>query len=137
MNIERLKTLSQADRKAVLETEATEIKEGKYTKPLTAEELAFYKDQLSERSIQQSEILDELSELKKSFKTRLEPIAADIKKALQAVKFKAIQAEGKLFHLPDYDEQMIHTVDELGNIINSRRMMPEERQFRITNQKSA
>lgn len=131
MDIDRLKSLSEHDRKAVLESEAVAIEEGKYTKPLTADELAFYKDQLSENSIRQSEILDELQDVKKNFKTKLEPIQNTIKKALSAVKFKAIECEGKLFKIADFDTQMIHKVDELGNVIHSRKMLPEERQFRI------
>jgi hypothetical protein len=129
--LERLKTLSSQDRKSVLESEAIAVEEGKYIKPLGPEELAFYKDQLADKSIQQATILDELQTVKDEFKARLEPVKNDIKKSLDAVKYKSIECDGKLYKLADFDEQMIHKVDELGNVITSRKMLPEERQFRI------
>jgi len=131
MDIEKLKLLSNEDRKSVLESEALSIEEGKYTKPLGKDELAFYKDQLADKSIQQATILDELKTVKDEFKARLEPVQLEIKKSLSAVKFKAIECDGKLYKLADFEEQMIHKVDELGNVISSRKMLPEERQFRI------
>lgn len=139
MEIERLKTLSAEDRKLVLQNESIQITEGKYVKPLGPEELAFYKDQLAEKSILQATILDELKEVKADFKARLEPVANDISKALSAVKFKQIECDGTLYKMADFDNKMIHSVDELGNVINSRSMMPEERQHRIQvlNQHSA
>lgn len=139
MDVNRIKSLSVEDRKAVLESEALAIEEGKYTKPLSPDELLFYKDQLSENSIKQSELLDELGEVKKEFKAKLEPIQNTIKKSLSAVKFKAIECEGRLYKMADFEDQMIHKVDELGNVIHSRKMLPEERQFRIAalNQKIA
>lgn len=131
MEIERLKTLSAEDRKLVLQSEALQITEGKYVKPLGPEELAFYKDQLAEKSILQATILDELKEVKADFKARLEPVANDISKALSAVKFKQIECDGTLYKMADFDNKLIHQVDDLGNVITTRQMLPEERQFRI------
>ena len=131
MEIEKLRTLSNEDRRSVLESEALSVEEGKYTKPLSKEELAFYKDQLADKSIQQATILDELKSVKEDFKARLEPVQSEIKKSLSAVKFKAIECDGRLYKLADFEDQMIHKVDELGNVISSRKMLPEERQFRI------
>jgi len=130
-SIERLKTLPAADRKMVFDSEALAIEDGTYTKPLTEDELADFKDQLAERSIQQAIILDELKNIKDEFKERLKPVARDISNALQAIKFKAVECSGKVYRMADYDDQMIYNVDEDGNIISSRRMRPEERQFRI------
>lgn len=131
MEIERLKSLSNEDRKLVLQAEAIAIKEGKYVKPLGPEELSFYKDMLAEKSILQATILDELKDVKADFKARLDPVATDISKALSAVKFKQVECEGTLYQMADFETKLIHQVDDLGNIISSRQMLPEERQFRI------
>jgi hypothetical protein len=130
-NIERLKTLSAEDRKSVLEAEAIAVEEGKYEKPLTPDELAIQKDTLAELSINQAIILDEFAEVKQEFKSKLEPIKEEISTALRAIKYKSIQVEGRLYKMADFDDQMIHKVDELGNVIHSRKMLPEERQFRL------
>lgn len=131
MDIERLKTLSDDERKSVLESEAIAIEEGKYNKPLTPDEILYYKDELAEHTINQAIILDEYAQVKEEYKERLKPIKDKISTALQAIKFKQIECDGRLYKLSDFDDQMIHKVDELGNVIHSRKMLPEERQFRI------
>lgn len=137
MDIERLKNMTSEDRKSVLESEAIAIEEGKYEKPLTPDELLYYKDELAVHSIKQAVIIDEFSEIKKDFKDRLEPIKEKISESIQAIKYKSVQREGRLYKLADFDDQMIHKVDELGNVIHSRKMLPEERQFRIQALKTA
>lgn len=139
MDIDRLKSLSELDRKAVLESEALAIEEGKYQKPLSKDEVLYYKDELAENSINQAIILDELSQVKDTYKERLRPLKERISECLSAIKTKSIEQEGRLYKLADFDDQMIHKVDELGNVIHSRKMLPEERQFRIAavNHKSA
>lgn len=137
MNIEHLKNLTSEDRKSLLESEAIAIEEGKYEKPLTADELAYFKDELAQNSINQAVILDELKEIKDSYKERLKPIVEKISEAITAVKYKSVTKEGRLYKLADFDDQMIHKVDELGNVIHSRKMLPEERQFRIQALKSS
>lgn len=131
MELEKLKTMSAEDRKAVLESEAIAMEEGKYTKPLTHEEIAFYKDELATNSINQAIILDEFAEIKAEYKDKLEPIKKNISESLHAIKFSAIECDGKLYKMADFDTRMIHKVDELGNVVHSRPMLPEERQFRI------
>lgn len=131
MDIEHLKKLSPEDRKSVLESEAISIEDGKYEKPLTPDEILYYKDELAQSSINQAVILDEFAEIKEEYKERLKPIKEKISESIQAIKYKSVQREGRLYKLADFDDQMIHKVDELGNVIHSRKMLPEERQFRI------
>lgn len=131
MDIEKLKDLPEEDRLSTLDSNALTVEEGKYEKPLSPEELLYYKDQLADDSIQQAIILDEFQRVKESFKERLKPIKQRIGESLSAVKFKSIQKEGKIWKLADFDDHMIHKVDQAGNIISSRKMLPEERQCRI------
>jgi hypothetical protein len=139
MDIETLKDLSVADRKAVLDSEAFKTEEGLYEKPLTPEELAFAKDMVSQLCITENQIQDELKDIKKTFKSRLEPITIEKRTHLRNIKHKSQEKSGRLYLLQDFDTSMIHKVDQDGNVIHSRKMLPEERQqwaFSI-NQKSA
>ena len=111
--------------------------EGRYTKPLTESEIQAYKDRLAEQSINQAIILDEFKTVKDEFKKRLKPISDEIAQSLQAIKFKAVDQEGKLFQLQDFDQNIIHEVDEFGNLILSRQMRPEERQYFLKPAKTA
>lgn len=131
MDIEKLKFLPPDEIKTLLEGDALTVEEGEYTKPLSDVELAYYKDMLAEKSIQQAFLLDEYTQMKAEFKEKLTPIIKEIRTSLEAVKFKAIKCTGRLYKLADYETQMIHKVDEIGNLITTRRMLPEERQFRI------
>ena len=136
MDIYKLKDLSEDDRKSVLESEAITIEEHVYTKPLSPEELAIKKDEFADQAMVQAAILDEFAEVKAEYKERLEPIKENIKDLLSSIRTKSTTKHGKVFKLADYENQMIHTVDPSGNVIGSRRMLPEERQFRIQSAKA-
>lgn len=132
MDIEHLKKLSPNDRREILAADAVEILEKtRYTKPLTDEEVTFYKGELSDNSVLQSEILQEKKDVIATFKSKLAPVQEKIGEALKAVKYKAIDCEGTIYKIADFDEQKITTIDEHGNLISSRPMLPSERQFRI------
>lgn len=135
--LDRLKTISEADRKLVLDGEAVSVEEGLYTRNLTDDELLAYKETLAEKSVEQAQILDEFKTVKDSYKEKLKPIAKEISTSLQAIKFKAVDCTGRQYKLADHDEQMIYIVDQKGDVIHSRRMRPEERQYFLKPVKSA
>lgn len=131
MDIYRLKDMPEDDRVSVLTSESVSIEEHAYMKPLTPDEIAVKKDNLANDSIMKAMIEDEFAEIKASYKDKLDPLKDSIHESLQAIKNKAIEVKGKVYKMPDYDNQMIHVVDPDGNVLSSRRMLPEERQFRI------
>lgn len=128
MEIERLRELSALERKQVLDSEAFKTEDGKYEKPLTPDELSYAKDQVSELSISYDQIEDELKDVKKAFKARMEPVKIERKLHLRNIKHKSQEKQGKLYLIQDWDTNMIHKVDQDGNVIHSRKMLPEERQ---------
>ena len=131
MDIYELKKLSTEDRAIVLQGEAMEVEEGVYMRPLTDAEIREHKDGLAKNSIDQAFLLDELSEIKSAFKAKLEPIKEAISFSINAIKNQAVETKGKQFKIPDYTNQMVHIVDEFGNVILSRQMYPKERQYII------
>lgn len=128
MNLATLKEMSALERKEFLENNASKITEEVYTKPLTEEEIATYKDQLAENSLEQAIAIDEFNKVKEAHKLKVKPMQKAIASALQAIKFKAVDIKGKIFTLQDFDNNMIHEVDEEGNLILSRPPRPDERQ---------
>jgi hypothetical protein len=131
MDIDYIKKLSPAERKELLSANAMSMEETTYTRPLSPDEILFYKDQLAEFSVRQSEMLEEKKNEAKAWADKLKPVQTKISEALKATKYKAIDCKGILYHLDDQDEQMIHTLDADGNLINSRRMLPNERQLTL------
>lgn len=131
MDIYKLKTLPESDRTLVLTSEAIEVEKGTYMRPLSDEELREYKDSLAKTSIDQAVLLDELTEIKKDFKLKLDPLRSEISSCIDAIKNQSIMVTGDQYKLPDYDNQMIHIVDQEGNVILSRPMYPRERQLKF------
>lgn len=131
MDVYRLKDLSVADRQSVLQGEALGVEDMAYSRPLNDEELAIQKDALSQATIKKAVAEDELKVIKGEFKERIEPLQKTIKEAITAIRTKTLPMTGKVYKLPDFENQMIHIVDDLGNVIQSRRMLPEERQLRL------
>lgn len=132
MDIYKLKNLSSSDRQLVLTSEAIEVEKGIFMRPLSDDELREYKDSLAKTSIDQAVLLDELGEIKNSFKLKLDPLKLKISECIDAIKNQAVQVNGDQYKLPDYENQMIHIVDGDGNVILSRQMYPREKQYRIT-----
>lgn len=136
MDVYRLKTLSQEERDSVLLGESLSVEEAAYMQPLSPEELAIKREDFTSAAILKAVTENELAEIKKQYKDKISPLNAKISECLNAVKNKAIEIKGKVYKLPDFENQMIHFVDPLGNVLSSRRMLPEERQFRITTNKA-
>jgi hypothetical protein len=132
MDIFKLKDLSEEDRQSVLQGESLTVEEHAYMKPLTQDELSIKKDELANAAILKAVIEDELAQIKAQYKDKIEPLREIVNKSIEAIKNKAIEVKGNVYKLADYDNQMIHMVDPLGNVLSSRRMLPEERQFRIS-----
>lgn len=75
MDVYRLKELSVEERDSVLQGESLGIEEAAYMKPLSAEEISIKKDDFTSAAILKAVIEEELSEVKKQYKDKLEPFA--------------------------------------------------------------
>lgn len=131
MNIFELPKMSESERTDFLDAHSTEVKDLTYMKPLTTEELNIKRDDLAQAAMQKSVLLDELAQVKKDYKDRIEPLSKQFSENLKAIKIKAIEVTGKAHKIPDYDNQAVHYVALDGTVVNSRPMLPEERQFTI------
>jgi hypothetical protein len=134
MNIYSIKDLPVDELETLLRGESSGIEEMAYNRPLSEEELVVRKDELSKNTILLDVINDELKEAKRQFKDKMEPITAKIKEDLKAIRNKSVEIRGKVYKMPDYENKMIHMVDERGHVITSRKMLPEEKQFTISSQ---
>lgn len=134
MNILEVTKMSAQDRRDFLDTYSTEVKDQTYMRALSLEELNIKKDELAQAAMQKSVLLDELSEVKKSYKDRIEPLTKQFSVNLRTIKQKAVEVTGPAHKIPDYDNQCIHFVAQDGTIISTRPMLPEERQFTIQQQ---
>lgn len=128
MDIYKLKDLSHSERLLVLD-EATKVEEGRYFQPLTEVEMDYYRRQLADHSIIKSQIEHERKLVMDEYKQKLKPHEDAVSEAIEAVKTKQVEKTGRLYIISDFDDKVIHKVDINGNVIQSRPMLPEERQL--------
>lgn len=131
MDIYRLKDLSDNERQTLLLGESVETKEEAYMKALRDDELTVKRERLVQVSLLKAVIEDEFQTIKDDFKMKLDPLKDEFSELLDQLRVKMIEVTGLVYKLPDHDNQMIHFVDASGNVLSSRRMLPEERQYRI------
>lgn len=131
MDIYKLKDLSEQDRQTVFLGEADGAEEQVYLKPLTPEELAITREEHSNASILLDELIEKFSDVKARHKEEIKPINSKRKAALKAIRQKAIEITGKVWRLPDYENSMMHFITNEGQVLSSRPMLPQERQFKI------
>lgn len=136
MDIYKLKKLTQEERNAIFEGEATTSERQTYQIPMNEEELIVTKDELAQTSIQKAYLDEEIRQAKEGFKARMEPLTEKIAESIAQLKTRQREITGTVYQIADFDNKMMHFVDSMGNVLNSRPLKPEERQYRI-NQKSA
>jgi hypothetical protein len=131
MNVTDLINLSPTERAEFLETYSIETRSEVYSKLLSQAELEIKRAELAQAAIKKAMLEDQLSEMKKAFKEKIGPVLDEFKDLLLQIKTKSVTTEGLTYKLPDYDQKIIYVVSKEGAIINSRPMLPEERQFTI------
>lgn len=133
MDIYKLKDLSPEERQTVFLGEAAGSEEQVYLKPLSPEELAITREEHSNASILIDEMTEQFANIKAKHKEEIKPIQQKRKTAISAIRQKAVQITGRVWKLPDHDNMMMHFVTDDGQVLSSRPMLPQERQFRIQN----
>lgn len=136
MDIYKLKKLTQEERSVILDGESSTSEEQTYHIPMNDEELLVAKDDLAQASLKKAYLDEEIRQAKEVFKMRMEPLTEQISEAIGQLKTKQREVHGRVWSIPDFDNKMMHLVDSLGNVLNSRPLKPEERQYRL-GQKSA
>ncbi len=131
MNIYDLKKMSEADRKDFFDSYSIETKEQTYMRPLQKEELDIKHDELAQAAMKKSILEEELKEIKREHKAQIDPVIKEFSDRLREIKQRAVEVTGPAHKVPDYDNQMMHFIAIDGTVINSRPMLPEERQFTI------
>lgn len=134
MNIYELKKLSEQDRKDFFDSYSTETKDQTYMRPLLKDELDIKHDELAQAAMKKAMLEEELKEIKREHKAMIDPVIKEFSERLREIKLRAVEVTGPAHKIPDYDNQMIHYIAIDGTVINSRPMLPEERQFTIHQQ---
>lgn len=115
-------------RKQFLADNADGIEKKVYMRQYTPEELLKLKESLSETCIKINDIEEELKEIKKEFKERIDPLLEAKKKTLEGLKNKAELVEENCYKFVDDEAREVGFYNENGDLIESRPAYSEELQ---------
>ena len=129
------KTLGQeldlARRIQMLRDNCEKTEELGYMKPFTPDEISTMKDQLSEVAISINDIENEKKEANKAFKLELDPLCDTKKALLKNIKEKAEFVKEDCFKIIDFDLREVGYYNNLGILVQERKMRPDEGQRTI------
>lgn len=126
----------EEEREQMLRDNADSSEEIGYMKPFTEEEILSMKDDLAEISIEINDIEIEKKAMASEFKHKLEPLTDQKKETLKSIKNKAKFVKELCYKMIDQDEQMVTYYNSIGEIVESRRIRPDEKQLKIFTLKS-
>ena len=118
-------------RRQFLADNADAVEKKEYMRHYTPEELLKLKESLSETCISINDIEEELKEVKKEYKDRLEPLLNKKKEALEGLKKKAELVEEDCYKFIDEDAKEVGYYNQNGDLIESRPAYSEEIQKTI------
>lgn len=123
-------------RAQMLQDNAESIEEIGYMKSFTEEEILLMKDDLADVSIDINEIEIEKKEVTAEFKLKLKPLNDQKKVTLTKIKNKAEFVREECYKFIDFEEKMVTYYNKLGQVVESRRIRPDEKQLKIFTLKS-
>lgn len=97
-----------------------------FQKPLSEEEIDFNYREFGNTAIRKDAREQELEDIKQEFKDKIAPLKAKMAEHMKAIRNKAIEIEGEVFAIVDHEARMTGYYDLEGNLISSRRALPEE-----------
>ena len=100
-----------------------------YFRSFSSEERQEISESFLKDSIEAARVEEELADIKKDFKARLDPIKTSIKVKRTELKNNGREEFGTLYLMDDYENGMMHSVDNNGRIVGSRKMTVKELQL--------
>lgn len=119
------------DRRDNLQAMAHSIENTSYYVNLTQDELDIRREKLTDNFIKISDIKNELDQVTKKLKSEQKPLIEENAELLQNIKTKTEEKSGVLYHVDDQEGGMMHSYDEEGYLVSSRRLRPDEKQSSI------
>lgn len=120
--------LPPADRKAQMAADAAKYASVPFLKELTQEEIDVKNQQVSSNCIKVFKLKEELKGVKENYKDRIEPLEKETRILCRQVEMGMEEITGTLYYFPDFETNMMDIYDELGLLVQSRRLLPEEKQ---------
>ena len=120
-----------SERLQLLRENAATVEKQSVKVMFTEDELAEMKHNLSDISILENELKEELKEVSSDLKAKIKSEREQIKGLLTYLKNKYILQTQEVYLMDDQDAGLMNTYNAEGMLIESRKLRPSERQTRI------
>jgi len=101
------------------------------TRPLSKEQVADYKDKVTDSSVDLSSLQEEKESAVKKFDALMKPIKQNLKESIKALRDKSVTSVEEVFMLDDQEAGVMEIYDAEGKFLYSRRLAENERQTTI------
>jgi hypothetical protein len=119
------------ERESYLKSQCYSHEESIHYRPLSSDEVAASKDSFIDNCDKINKIKDEAKEVMKAFKERIEELEEENHTFMLSVKTKSAEMKEILYGVDDQESGMMHFYNASGDLIKSRRLLPEETQTKI------
>lgn len=122
---------SKSDRIQALKDNAEKSEDFSYFREYQPEELDLVKDQYFQDVSELQNHEELLKEAKETFKTNADPLKKRMQENLVSIRTKGRYVSETVYLLADHEAGMMEYYNDMGEMVHSRRMLPDERQLRI------
>ncbi len=122
---------SKPERIQALRDNAEKSEDFSYFREYLPEELDLLKDEYFQNASELQKHEEALKTAKDEFKFHADPIKAKMKESFTGIRIKGRTVTEQVYLLADHDSNMMEYYNESGEMIHSRRMLPDEKQLRI------
>lgn len=121
------KGFSPHELKDILQTNAQKITEGEYYRKLSDEEIERRREMHTESCIKIADLESKKKLAVEHFKGKIKPLTEENHIILDQIKTKQIKADGILYEIANYDDEVMETYNEKGEFISHRKMREDEK----------
>lgn len=123
--------LSLKEREQVLTAEATVKETRNYQRSLQDSEVEFQEKNLARDMMAKHEEEEKLKNIKAEYADKLKNIDERIKERLDKIKNRKVTVTGTLWGKPNYENNRMLFYDKYGELVDSRDLLPTERQGNV------
>lgn len=112
----------------MLQDNCYDTESGSYVRPLTEDDIAVRKDTLADNYNKIGTLTAELDLIKAEYKGKIEPLKQEMAIVADEIKSRTTEHNGTLYMFKDDESGMMGYYDDKGELVNSRRLRPDEKQ---------
>jgi len=131
MEAKIFQNIPERERTQYIKDNAASSETRTYTRPLDAAEVISLQNEYAQKAIELNIADEELKGHRETFKAKAKPLKVQMAKIMQGIRTSSEELTEEVFLLADMDEQMMGYYNSLGELIYSRPLLAQERQFSI------